>query len=219
MPGPIELGAWYSLWLEAKNRGKYRLNFEAAKFDFNVGYVLVIMTAVFFMTLGALVLHNFGQIISKNPAVFSGQLLTIYTTTIGQWSKLIIGTAMLTTILSTIITLVDIYPRSISVSLQIIMAKSYQYEKVQRKILTIIICVLSYMIVHYLVSDLTTIADIVTASSFLCAPFFAFLNYRVVTSTLLPKRYQPQTSLKLLCMIGFIFMIGFNVVIIYVKFF
>ena len=66
MPGPIELGAWYSLWFQAKNRGQYRLDFMY-KLDFNFGYVLVIVTAVFFVTLGALVLHSSGELISKNP--------------------------------------------------------------------------------------------------------------------------------------------------------
>ncbi len=219
MPGPIELGAWYSLWFQAKNRGQYRLDFKAAKLDFNFGYVLVIVTAVFFVTLGALVLHSSGELISKNPSVFAAQLVSIYTSTIGAWSELIIGLAMLTTILSTTITLIDIYPRSISVSMQILMNTSYPVERVQRKILTSVFCGLSYLIIHYLVSDLTTIADIVTASSFLFAPFFAFLNYQVVNSKLLPKRFRPHWMLKVLSMAGFAFMIGFDVVFLYVEFF
>ena len=219
MPGPLEMGAWYSLWLEDKNKGKHRLNFQEAKFDFNVGYVLMIVTAVLFTTLGALVLHYSGEPISKNAAIFAGQLISVYTRTIGSWSSPLIGTVMLTTIVSTTITLIDSYPRSISVSLQILNQKSDAFEHKQRKLITLICCLIAYGIIEFLVRDLLSIADIVTTSSFLCAPLFAYLNYSVVTSKLLAKQYHPPWYLRLLSLAGFVFMIGFAAVFIAIKFF
>lgn len=218
MPGPMEIGVWYSLWLQAKNKGLHKINFNQAKFDFNFGYILIIITAVFFLTLGALVLHHSGMEISNKGSVFAGQLLSIYTLTIGDWSKIIISTAILTAILSTTITVIDIYPRSISNALQIIKNSDGQCEKKQRLKLTVIFCSISFIIIYFLVNNFQTIADIVTIISFVFAPFFAFLNYKVVTSKLLAKKYHPNIYLKILSYLGLIFMIIFVILFIWVKF-
>lgn len=218
MPGPMEIGVWYSLWLQAKNKGSHQINFNQAKFDFNFGYILIIITAVFFLTLGALVLHHSGMEISNKGSVFAGQLLSIYILTIGDWSKIIISTAILTAILSTTITVIDIYPRSISNALQIIRNSDGQCEKKQRLKLTVIFCSTSFIIIYFLVNNFQTIADIVTIISFIFAPFFAFLNYKVVTSKLLAKKYHPNIYLKILSYLGLIFMIIFVILFIWVKF-
>ncbi|MDB2550297.1 Nramp family divalent metal transporter [Rickettsiales bacterium] len=218
MPGPMEIGVWYSLWLQAKNKGKNKINFKQAKFDFNFGYILIIITAIFFVTLGALILHHSGIEISNNGSVFAGQLLSIYTLTIGDWSKIIISTAILTAILSTTITVIDIYPRSISMSLQILGNRDDNFEKKQRLKLTIIFCIIAFAIIYFLVNNFKTIADIVTIISFIFAPFFAFLNYKVVTSKLLDKKFHPNIYLKILSFIGLAFMVIFVLIFIFVRF-
>jgi Mn2+/Fe2+ NRAMP family transporter len=219
MPGPMEIGVWYSLWLQAKNRGEHKINFKQAKFDFNFGYILIIITAIFFVTLGALVLHNSGIEISESGSAFAGQLLSIYTLTIGDWSKIIIATAILAAILSTTITVIDIYPRSISAALQILKNEDGQCEKRQRLKLTIIFCSIAFIIIYFLVENFQTIADIVTIISFLFAPFFAFLNYKVVTSKLLPAKFHPNIYLKILSFAGLLFMSIFVLAFIWVKFY
>jgi Mn2+/Fe2+ NRAMP family transporter len=217
MPGPMEIGVWYSLWLEAKNKGQNKINFQQAKFDFNFGYILIIITAIFFVTLGALIFNHLGIEISTKGAVFAGQLLSIYTITIGDWSEIIISTAILTAILSTTITVIDIYPRSISAGLAILGNKDNKFEKKQRLKLTIIFCLLSFAIIYFLVDNFQKIADIVTIISFLFAPFFAFLNYRVVTSRLLDRKFHPNIYLKLLSFFGLIFMSIFAIIFLYIK--
>ncbi len=219
MPGPIELGVWYSLWLQAKNRGDHKLNFESAKIDFNFGYVLMILTAVFFNILGAIVLRHSGTIISNNASEFASQLVSVYTSVIGKWSEVLIGSAMLTTIFSTTISVIDIYPRSISVSIQTLMNTTYIVEKRQRFFLTIGISLLAYLIIHFAVTDFRVIADVVTSISFIFAPFFAFLNYKVVTSTLLEKSFHPGRFLRVLSLIGFVFILAFVFVFIYLEVF
>lgn len=217
MPGPMEIGVWYSLWLEVKNKGQNKINFQQAKFDFNFGYILIIITAIFFVTLGALIFNHLGIEISTKGAVFAGQLLSIYTITIGDWSEIIISTAILTAILSTTITVIDIYPRSISAGLAILGNKDNKFEKKQRLKLTIIFCLLSFAIIYFLVDNFQKIADIVTIISFLFAPFFAFLNYRVVTSRLLDRKFHPNIYLKLLSFFGLIFMSIFAIIFLYIK--
>ncbi len=219
MPGPMEIGVWYSLWLQAKNKGGHKINFQQAKFDFNFGYILIIITAIFFVTLGALVLHHSGIEISKSGPDFARQLLSLYSLTIGNWSKIIIATAILTAILSTTITVIDIYPRSISVGLQILNNSDEECEKRQRLKLTIIFCSLAFAIIYFFVNDFQRIVDIVTIISFLFAPFFAFLNYKVVTSKLLAKKFHPNIYLKILSFIGLVFMSIFVLAFVWVKFF
>jgi Mn2+/Fe2+ NRAMP family transporter len=196
MPGPMEIGVWYSVWLQAKNRGKHKINFQQAKFDFNFGYILMILTAIFFITLGALVLHHSGQEISSKATVFTSQLISIYTLTIGDWSKIIIAVAILTTIFSTTITVIDIYPRTISCAIKIIKNEDISQDRPLRNKITVIFCLLAFIIIYFFVNNFMTIADVVTITAFVFAPFFAFLNYKVVTSKLLPKKYHPNIYMK-----------------------
>lgn len=218
MPGPMELGTWHSLWLEEKNKGAYKLDYQAAKRDFNIGYGLVILTAVFFNVLGALVLHFSGYTISSNGAEFANQLIAIYTRVMGDWSYVLIGISILTTILSTTFALIDIYPRTMAESLAIMCHETNETVKSrQRKLLTIISAVVAYLVNYFFVTDFRTIVDIVTTTAFLFAPFIAYLNYRVVNSRLLDPAYHPGMGLKWLSVFGFIFIIGFDVVFIYSK--
>lgn len=219
MPGPMELGTWYSLWLEEKNKGQYKLDYKAAKKDFNFGYILVIIIAVFFNVMGAMVLHYSGQTISSNAAEFSHQLITIYTGIMGGWSYAFIGIAILTTILSSTFALIDVYPRSIVVSLAIMRNQlDEDRQRRQRQVLTVICAVMAYLINYFFVTDFRTILDIVSTIAFIFAPFIAFLNYRVVNSHLLDQAYHPGKVFRCLCWIAIVFFIVFDMVFIYSKY-
>ena len=56
--------------------------------------------------------------------------------------------------------------------------------------------------------DLVKIATIL---SFLTAPFYAILNYILITGKHTPKEHQPSIYLKILSIIGIVFLIGFSV--------
>jgi Mn2+/Fe2+ NRAMP family transporter len=223
MPGPIELSVWHSLWLEARNKSsKKQLTFKEARIDFNIGYLLMIVTAAVFLSLGGLVLHHSGVEISGKANVFASQFINVYSSTIGSWSKGVVAIAVLAAILSTTLAVIDIYPRSVAVGIMIARGKNedddLKYSRNFRLIAVISFCVISYLVIYFLVSDFRTLIDIVTILSFLFAPLFAYMNYRLVTSKLLKKEYHPSRWLKTLSYLGFIYMSVFCLIFL-VNFF
>ena len=58
-----------------------------------------------------------------------------------------------------------------------------------------------------------TLVQIATILSFITAPFYAYLNLKLVTSDQMPKKHQPGKGLILLSILGlfflFLFAIGF----------
>lgn len=210
MPAPIEISVWHSLWLEEKNKNNKEINFKLAKKDFDIGYLLMIITAILFLTIGAVIMHHSGQEVSNSGVLFSSQLVSSYTSIIGGWSQHIISTAILATILSTILVLIDAYPRSISEG--ILLLKNQQNNKKTYHIWAMILCcILAIFIINYFVNNFKDIVDIVCTLAFLFAPLFAYLNYRLVNDKEFPKEHKPKKWLRILSYIGFIYMIGFSI--------
>lgn len=89
MPAPIEISSIGSIWL--KNQIKQtNINAKNALLDFNVGFIVTAILAIFFLALGALVLHGSAYEF-KDGIAFSHQLVTMYSTVIGDWSRLLIA--------------------------------------------------------------------------------------------------------------------------------
>jgi len=214
MPGPIELSVWHSLWLEARNNNNQKsLNFTQASLDFNIGYFITVFTAVLFLILGATILHNSGEIISTNNAIFAEQLISIYTKTIGSWFKHIIPIIIAITIVSTTLTLIDIYPRTLAVGLKTINKDFNLSKRFLHIIMMLISCSISAIIL-LLIDNFKALLDLITIIAFLSAPLFAYMNYRLLYGGFIPIEYQPNKYLKILSWIGFIYFIFFCIVFI-----
>jgi Mn2+/Fe2+ NRAMP family transporter len=61
--------------------------------------------------------------------------------------------------------------------------------------------------------------DLATVISFLAAPVFAIINYKIVTSIEFPKDKQPKLWLKALSRMGIVFLVGFSIIYIWTLFF
>jgi Mn2+/Fe2+ NRAMP family transporter len=60
-------------------------------------------------------------------------------------------------------------------------------------------------------SEMGVLIKIATILSFLTAPFFAILNYLLISGKHTPVAFQPSIYLKILSWIGIIFLIGFSI--------
>ncbi|MEX2606230.1 MAG: Nramp family divalent metal transporter, partial [Kiritimatiellia bacterium] len=107
MPAPIDLSAWSSLWMfsREKQTGHFATVRETS-IDFYLGYGAATVLAVLFVALGALVMYGTGESFSEGGIGFSQQLVSLYTATIGDWSKWLILTAAFVTMFSTTLTCV-----------------------------------------------------------------------------------------------------------------
>jgi Mn2+/Fe2+ NRAMP family transporter len=55
------------------------------------------------------------------------------------------------------------------------------------------------------------LVKIATIVSFITAPFYAIINYILISSSHTPKKYRPSKIMHLISILGVIFLLGFGV--------
>lgn len=206
MPAPIEVSAWQSLWIEARDESSgSRTRLHDALIDFNVGYGLTVVLAVLFLTLGALLMHGSGAEIQSSSGGFAAQLVDMYRLTLGDWAATIIAAAAFTTILSTTLTVIDAYPRSMAVGLRLLSPTLPLGFPALYGLGIVSMCAAALLIIASFLNQLTGIVDFATTIAFLAAPIYAFLNYRLLTSVHTPAAMHPGPVLRTISWLGLIF--------------
>ena len=66
------------------------------------------------------------------------------------------------------------------------------------------------LIFLFLLSEMGLLVQIATVLSFMTAPFYAILNYRLITSKHMPIIDRPSEKIKILSILGIIFLAGFT---------
>lgn len=217
MPAPLELSSWTSLWaLENDKKTGHIKNFKNSMLDFNIGYILCIVLAICFLGLGAYVMYGSGEEFSGSAVAFTGQLLSLYTTTIGNWSKGIIAFIMFVTMFSTVITCLDAYPRSLAEAVKTIKGLSVddRSEKYYWPFLIGIVLAGS-ILVYFFTSSLTLFVDLVTIIAFLSSPVVATLNFLVIRKPYFPLEHRPKPWLNWLSYFGLVVFFGFALLYLY----
>lgn len=218
MPIPIDAAAWHSLWtLEREKQTQYRPKLKESLIDFNIGYIGAALLALGFLFLGALVMYGSGEEFASSGAVFSGQLLNLYTDSLGEWLYPVIIICAFTTMFSTTLTVTDAYPRVSRRMLEVLMPETIKEKDNLRiyRILLVVISLISLGVLYFLGDSFTLMVDLATTLSFLTAPVLAYLNYKLVTADHMPKDCQPKPWLKWLSWGGMVFLTGFALLYLY----
>lgn len=208
MPGPLDISVWHSLWTIEKKKSIENLTTKSALFDFNIGYIGTVFLGIGFVLLGALVMFSKGETFSGSASIFAGQLINMYTTSLGNWSYIIIGIAAFTTMFSTTLTTLDASPRSMDRTSELLFNKSFKKGYLFWMIL------LSFgtlFIFFFLASEMALLIKIATILSFITAPFYAIINYKLISSKHTPKKWHPSKGLHILSWLGIVFLIGFSI--------
>ena len=208
MPAPMDISIWHSIWiLEKKTDLKNKFSLKEGLFDFNVGYITTVILGICFLGLGALVMFGSGLEFSDKGNEFAGQLIDLYTSNLGESWYMIIAIAAFTTMISTTITTLDASPRAMSKTVQLLFKqKNKDFYIFWITILAVGTC----LIFLFLLSEMGLLVQIATVLSFITAPFYAILNYRLVTSNYMPKENHPSLKIKILSLLGIFFLIGFT---------
>jgi Mn2+/Fe2+ NRAMP family transporter len=178
MPAPIEASVWTSLWaLGREKQTKQKSTLKESLVDFHIGYIGTTILAIFFLSLGALIMFGTGEQFADKGADFAAQLCNLYTIHLGDWSLYIIATAAILTLFSSLITVMDGYPRSYS-SILNLMTKDKSEESNYYWMTMVAMSVLSLIIVGYLTRNMRQLIDLATILSFLAAPLFAIINLK-----------------------------------------
>lgn len=205
MPAPLDVSIWQSLWALEKSKTT-KITLKEGLFDFNVGYIVTLLLGCCFMGLGAFVMFDTGTPFSNNGGAFAKQLIELYTATLGDSIYVIIGVAAFTTMFSTTLTTLDASPRAMAKTTELLVN---QPTKFTYRFWILVLVIGTSSIFLFLLNEMGTLVQIATVLSFVTAPIYAYLNYRLVNSEQMPKAHRPSIGLNRLSQIGLLFLLLF----------
>ena len=207
MPAPLDVSIWQSIWTKEKLNLNNKIKYKSALFDFNVGYISTVFLGLCFVALGAFVMFESGQTFSNNGSEFANQLIKLYTDNLGENVKIFISIAAFTTMLSTTITCLDASPRAMSQTLKLL-----NYKKISGyNTWILIISIVTMIIFVFFESEMGALIKIATILSFITAPIYAIMNYSLVNSSYMPKKFKLSKSMKFYSISGIIFLTIFSI--------
>jgi Mn2+/Fe2+ NRAMP family transporter len=207
MPAPLDVSIWQSIWTKEKIAINKTIDYKTALYDFNIGYITTVVLGICFISLGAFVMYNSGEKFSDQGGEFAGQLIDLYTSSIGENMFLIIAIAAFTTMFSTTITCLDASPRAMDKSFELLGFKKlsgYNFWLVILSAGTILIFI-------FFMSEMGSLVKIATILSFITAPIYAILNYTLITSKFMPSNFHLSIKMKVYSIIGIIFLSSFSI--------
>ena len=208
MPAPLDISVWHSLWTIEKKKSDGIQKMKTTLFDFNIGYLGTILLGISFMLLGYFVMNNNNLSFSNSASVFANQLIEMYTSSFGSWAYIIIGLATFTTMFSTTITTLDASPRSMHRATQLVFNKEFK----NGYLFWLIVLIIGTVFIFFnFISEMGTLVKIATIVSFITAPFYAIINYILISSIHTPKKHRPSKIMHLISILGVIFLLGFGV--------
>ena len=209
MPAPLDISIWHSIWSVEKDATTIiKAKRKDAIFDFNIGYISALFLGICFLLLGALVMYKTGTSFSNKGSVFAAQFIDLYTKTLGEHSYIFIAVAAFTTMFSTTITTLDASPRAMNRSTKLLFHKEFKYGY---WFWIVFLGIGTLFLLKYFKNSMGYLIEIATILSFLTAPFYAILNFKLITGKHTPKEHQPTIFLKVLSIIGIIFLIAFGI--------
>jgi Mn2+/Fe2+ NRAMP family transporter len=213
MPSAIDVAVWQSLWTLAREKDTgHRATLRESSFDFHLGYWGTAVLALCFLALGAAVMHGRGVELDQRPAVFASQIVDLYVATLGEWSRPIIGTCALLTMFSTTLTVLDGFPRALSVLVARFRGPEQpggaeEDRRANRSVYWLSVVLLSLgalVILQLLLARLKSLVDVATTLSFLTAPILAWLNHRAVLGPEVPSEMRPAPWLVAASWVGIV---------------
>lgn len=215
MPAPIEISCLTSLWLKSQKK-QQTVTAKSALFDFNVGYIGTAVLALVFLSLGALVLHGNGQELKTSGIGFSHQLVSMYASTIGEWSRYLIAVVAFFCIFGSTITVIDGYARALAEAQLLLQNKELDQRKYHNSWM-ILVGIAAMGVLLFFTSALMTMLNFAMILAFMTTPIFALLNYRLVSSSRLKGELALSNKMKALCWVGLIYLFGFLIIFIWWK--
>ncbi len=226
MPIAIDMSAWHSLWTQERiKQTGYFPKLKETLLDFNIGYIITVVLAICFVTIGAYVLYENQsypvEAIRKMKGIgFSKMLVDVFVIAVGEWSKPIIAIATFATMFGTSITLIDGYSRSIERTIGLLRsdADKIEFSKKHYLVWVTILVTGSYFIFLNFVTNLGGIVNVAMALSFILAPLFAVLNFKMIYNKEVEEKFHPPQWLKYLAILGVLFLTGFTVLYLSTSF-
>ena len=211
MPTAVEASGWVSMWsMEKLKSMQVKPTLKEALTEFNIGYILTALLAVFFLIIGWMTLYGTGTELSGNAVVFADQVINLFTLHIGNWAYFLIAISAFATMFSTCMTAHDAVSR---VSLDIL-EKLYPHTKGFSKkssfaLTVVLLALINWIVISLFSGNMANLVALATFVSFVMAPLVGWMNLKTVNGTDIPKGKQPTKWLKILAYLGMLFLTAF----------
>lgn len=211
MPAPIDIAVWTSLWTIARAGGR-SMDRRRVLEDFDAGFISTMVLAVLFVLLGAAVMRDAGIDFRGSSVGFSNQIIELYTTNLGGWSRPLIAAVIFVAMLSTTVTVADGFPRTVAALLRAFRENPMPADGVSEATGGATRCAgspVAYWIVFVIGAmgaigilvfglarkdgiTFTGLVDFVTVTSFIAAPVLAWFNHRSVFRSIPRPEDRPS---------------------------
>lgn len=212
MPTTVEASSWVSLWsIEKWKNQKQKPSLRESLQEFNIGYVMTAVLAIFFLAIGSMTLYGTGTELSGNAVTFADQVVNLFTTHIGSWAYIFIAISAFATMFSTCMTAHDAVTR---VALDIIDLLNPKVKMTGKRGYyatgIIVLALINFVVVVAFAANMGQLVALATFVSFVVAPIIGYMNLKNVTSEDLPTKYHPKKTLQILTYAGIIFLSVFS---------
>lgn len=201
MPAPLEFAAITSMWTSAKRKAD-RTTHKQGLLDFNVGFLVSAILALFFLSLGVFVQYGSGQEIQTAGVAYIDQLINMYTATIGEWSRLLVAFVAFMCMFGTTITCADGYGRANAECWRLLKGES-EINKKQVAFWTTYAIGGGLVIITFFTGQLGAMLKFAMISAFVSAPIFGWLNY-----TLVKNHQKLSTGMNAYSIVSLLFLGG-----------
>ncbi len=223
MPTALDLSAWNSLWtVEKIKTSGYHPTLKETLVEFHLGYWIAAGLSLVFVTMGAYLVYGTGVSMPTGSVAFASQIVDLYTTTIGDWSYLIISASAFSIMFGTSIAIFDGYARSLERTSELILLSDSQAAEALDSskfynVSLLVLAVGSFLLIALFLEHFKILVDLATTISFLIAPLVAWANMTLVTEKYIDKAAVPPLGMKVLSYLGLVFLTGFALFFVYVK--
>lgn len=213
MPTSVAVSVWQSLWAIEHRRARGEaaprttaerlIALRQSLFDLRVGYLLSLLLAVLFVSLGATLLAPRG-LVPSGPEV-AVTLAQLYTLALGAWTKPLFLAVAFCALLSTCYTMMDGFPRAFAAAWRLVTTRPPSQESTPTEPSTpteggardplywrfLLITTFGGMVILAGVPDPTFLVEAVGAIGLLLSPVYFTLNLWAVTRRIDDPALRP----------------------------
>lgn len=217
MPTSVEASSWISLWSIEKWKTQSKPSLKESLQEFNIGYTITAILAIFFMIIGWFTLYGTNMQLSNNAVSFADQVVKLFTQHIGSWAYLFIAISAFATMFSTCMTAHDALAR---VSLDIISLlrpnNKWYITKTAFAIAVLVLTIINFVVIAAFSANMGNLVALATFVSFVVAPIIGYMNLKNVTSKDIDPKLRPGRRLKILTYAGILFLSCFALYYFYI---
>ena len=204
MPMPMSGSIFISSWACEKKAAFEGGSFDhrSAVTDLRIGWLLTIVLALSFTVMGTAILFQTERVVPGSAGAFATELLSIFTTIIGQWSYPVIAITAIAVMWSTVVALLDVVPRVTARLVDRLANREEQAVTSYTMLLAVQVAGVT-LIMLLLLQSFAAFINFATSTAFITAPALAYYNYRAVTSAAVATRYVPSGTLLVWHWVGF----------------